>query len=85
MTSQELDQTILSKASRNWQKVAIVIAQVSRDESFSFDDPSSRLNAIADRIRHLVSERKLELQGDISNWSHSEVRRPTSIDNRRSK
>jgi hypothetical protein len=30
---------------------------------------------IAGRIRALVADRRLQAQGDLSNWRHSEIRR----------
>ena len=74
MTSEQLDGLILSTSSRQWQKVAMVIARVSRDERFSQGDADDQLTLIAGRIERLVAEGQLVAQGNISNWRHSEIR-----------
>lgn len=74
MTSTKLDELILSTASSNWQKVAMIIARVSRDERFSSGASENELTLISDRIGRLVAEGRLTAQGDISNWRHSEIR-----------
>jgi len=66
MTSDELEELILSTASSQWQKVAIVIARVSHDERFASGDPEDELTVIADRIGHMVASGHLVAQGDIS-------------------
>jgi hypothetical protein len=77
MTSEKLDELILSTASSHFQKVAMVIACVSRDERFSSSSADDELTVIADRIGCLVANGQLVAQGDISNWRHSEIRRAT--------
>jgi Protein of unknown function len=64
-----LDALILSFASERWQKVAKMIAVVSdrAGDGTNFD-------AIADRIRALVDDGKLQAEGDLSRWRFSEVR-----------
>ena len=74
MTTEKLDELILSIASPHWQKVAMVIARVSRDEQGSSGDAEDQLTLIADRIERLVAEGQLVAQGNISNWRHSEIR-----------
>jgi len=74
MTSEKLDELILSTASPRWQKVAMIIAAVARDERFLGTESEDQLALIADRMGHLVTEGRLAAQGDISNWRHSEVR-----------
>jgi hypothetical protein len=74
MTSEKLDELILSIASPRWQKVAMIIARVAHDEHLLATDSEDQLALIADRIGHLVTEGQLAAQGDISNWRHSEVR-----------
>ena len=74
MTSEKLDELILSTASPRWQKVAMIIAMVARDERFLVTYSDNQLALIADRIEHLVTEGQLAAQGDISNWRRSEVR-----------
>jgi hypothetical protein len=74
MTSEKLDELILSTASPRWQKIAMIIAVVARDDRFKATQSEDQLALIADRIRHLVTKGQLVAQGDISNWRHSEVR-----------
>ena len=75
MTSDELDELILSTASHNWQKVAMVIARVSDTES-SLSAGTTEPTVIADGIGRLIAKGKLVAQGNISNWRHSEIRLP---------
>jgi len=74
MTSERLDELILSYTSPQWQKVAMVIARVSYDERFEPDESADKLTHIANRIAGLIDEGRLVAQGDISNWRHSEIR-----------
>jgi hypothetical protein len=74
MTSSELDNLILSIALPYWQKVAMIIGKVTRDERFLLDNSDEEFNVVADRIAQLVAEGRLESQGDISQWRFSEVR-----------
>ncbi len=68
-----LDSLILSSTSDRWQKVARIIAVVSKRHNIgaNFDD-------IAARIVSLIDSGKLEVKGNISQWRHSEVRRAPS-------
>jgi Protein of unknown function len=74
MTSTELDDLILSIALPYWQKVAMIIGKVARDEQFSLDNSDEEFNIIANRIAQLVEKGRLESQGDISQWRFSEIR-----------
>jgi hypothetical protein len=72
----KLDQTILSVSLASWQKVAMILGKSFRqleDEGIqiSFED-------LAARIEALVSIGRLESQGDLSQWRHSEVRTPAA-------
>jgi hypothetical protein len=71
-SDQHVDGLILSFARVQWKKVAMIIAEVSVECERNAADIS--LDAIADRIRHMVEEAKLEAQGNLSKWRHSEVR-----------
>jgi hypothetical protein len=68
-----LDALILSSASERWQKVARIVAVVSERAG---NGPN--FDAIAARIRALVEDGKLQPEGDLSRWLHSEVRLPQS-------
>jgi hypothetical protein len=67
-----IDASILSLAHDRWQKVAMIVARVA--EATACDD-DSHCDAIADRVRALVNSGRLEAQGDISRWRHSEIRK----------
>jgi hypothetical protein len=73
-SDQYIDGLILSTVVRQWRKVALIIGKVhtaSRNDAAETSD-----DAIADRIRALVDEGKLEAQGNLNRWRHSEVRLP---------
>jgi tetratricopeptide (TPR) repeat protein len=67
-----LDEVILSPASHNWSKVAMIIAKALR-ELESKRVPISD-DVIAARVRALVKAGRLEAHGDLSKWRHNEVR-----------
>lgn len=70
----DLDNLILSLTGRNWQKVAMVIAKAL---SVS-DDEGNQTSAeeLGARVEALVEDGRLEAQGRLSDWRHSEVRSP---------
>ena len=70
----EIDDAILAIAHGNWRKVAMIVATVvhGRDEKAEADE----YELVAERIVALVKAGKLEAQGDLSDWRHSEVRLP---------
>jgi hypothetical protein len=69
-----VDNLILSFAKPEWRKVAMIIGKaLDASEGGGFDTTDQ---AIADRIVALVEDGKLESQGDLSLWRHSEVRLP---------
>jgi hypothetical protein len=74
MTNTELDSLIMSLALPYWQKVAMIISKVTRDEKFSFNDRDEEFNFVATGIARLVANGQLESQGDISSWRFSEIR-----------
>jgi Protein of unknown function len=67
----KLDEAILSQTSTNWLKVARVIAKSAEALGNESDET---YGALEERIVELVAAGKLEAQGDLSNWRHSEVR-----------
>lgn len=71
----EVDDAILALAHRNWQKVAMIIAKVvhGRNEQAEAEE----CEFVAGRVVALVKVGKLEAQGNLSDWRHSEVRLPT--------
>lgn len=70
----EIDDAILAIAQKNWRKVAMIVATVvhSRSEQAEADE----YELVAGRIVALVKAGKLEAQGNLSDWRHSEVRLP---------
>jgi hypothetical protein len=73
--SDDIDRLILSFAQVQWRKVAMIIAKVVDASGRRWDD--AQLHDVAERIRALVEDGRLEAQGDLSKWRHSEVRLPT--------
>lgn len=75
MTPAELDDLVLSIALTQWQKVAMILSKVTRDDRFSCENSDDEFDSVAARIAYLVAQGRLESQGDISQWRFSEVRR----------
>jgi Protein of unknown function len=71
-SDQYIDGLILSAATTQWRKVALIVGKVLTVCRNNAAEASE--HAIADRIRALVDEGKLEAQGNLSLWRHSEVR-----------
>jgi hypothetical protein len=69
----ELDRWILARAQVQWRKVAYIIASVGHEVNATTD---AEYEAIAGRIAALVRIGRLEAQGDLARWRHSEVRLP---------
>jgi hypothetical protein len=77
-SSAHLDQLILTVAKPKWQKVAMVIIKAQKiAEKMDFKTSDG---ALAARISALCTDGRLELQGNLSRWRHSEVRLPVKID-----
>jgi hypothetical protein len=74
ISQERLDTLILSFARDEWRKVAMIISRVY----FELEGKGSEidLQEVADRIVALVEAGKLEAQGDLCRWRHSEVRLP---------
>jgi hypothetical protein len=73
-TDAQLDALILRSVQPKWLKVAMVIARTEKlctQNSLTFDS-----HAVAARIASLVRDGRLEGDGDLSLWRHSEVRLP---------
>jgi hypothetical protein len=73
-SNQYIDGLILSTAVSQWRKVAFIIGSVFME--CRENGAGTSLYAISGRIRALVDEGKLEAQGNLSRWRHSEVRLP---------
>ncbi len=69
-----IDSLVLSFAKPRWQKLAMLIYRVaSHNGNLSSE---AELDSIAMRIEKLVELGKLEAQGNLRRWRHSEVRLP---------
>jgi len=71
---ERIDELVLSFARTEWRKVAFIISRVF----FECLDAGTEIEAhrVAGRILALVETGKLQSQGDLSRWRHSEVRLP---------
>ena len=74
MNDSALDDLILSRAGEHWQKVAMLIVRVTRDERCVFSEKVDEFEVVGKRIRSLVHAGRLASQGDTSEWRFSEVR-----------
>lgn len=75
-SNDDLDTLILSCAGARWQKVAMIIAKALREFERAGTSTSEDQYRVADRIEALVEAGKLEAEGNVSLWRHSEVRLP---------
>jgi hypothetical protein len=73
-----IDDLILSVVSGQWRKVAFIVSKVLR--VYRDSAPETSEDTIADRVRALVDDGKLEAQGNLSYIRHSEVRLPDGVD-----
>ncbi|MFL6790804.1 MAG: DUF3658 domain-containing protein [Bradyrhizobium sp.] len=72
MSEADLDSIIFSFASSRWQKTARVIVQADKrceELALPIDTEVLRL-----RILELAETNRLDSQGDVRKWRHSEVR-----------
>jgi len=74
MTPNQLDEIILSLVRPQWRKVAMIVAKALNE--CEIREIPANADEIAGRVETLVSENRLESQGNLSNWRHSEVRLP---------
>jgi hypothetical protein len=54
----------------------MVIARASEAQSSVVSDHEDDLKTLGHRIEALVASGELEARGDVTNWRHSEVRKP---------
>ncbi len=75
-TSQQIyvDGLVLWFAKPGWLKVARIIAEVLREAERNGVETSA--DAVADSIRLMVDQGRLEAQGNLSKWRYSEVKLP---------
>ncbi|MCK5374072.1 MAG: hypothetical protein KAJ40_02195 [Alphaproteobacteria bacterium] len=71
--SETIDKIILSSAAgKEWQKTAMVISKVF--DAPEFEGASLTGQDVANRIRVLVEDDKLEAKGNLRRWRDSTVR-----------
>jgi hypothetical protein len=73
---QDIDALILSYAGVHWRKVAMIISKVLHEFERAGTRTSEDQYRVADRIQALVEAGKLQAQGDLSLWRHSEIKLP---------
>jgi hypothetical protein len=76
LSVEDIDAAILGFALTRWQKTAMII--VKSEQGLRASKIEASVDDIAERIYALASQGKLEGQGDLSLWRHSEVRLPES-------
>ena len=72
----DLDEVILTMASNNWRKVAFVVAKTQHELEGAGITVS--YDAVAERVKVLVDDGRLEGQGNLDRWRFSEVRLPNA-------
>jgi uncharacterized protein DUF6968/uncharacterized protein DUF3658 len=75
-TQFSIDRMVQQVAKPNWLKVARIVADVLSECERHQMDVSG--DSVADSIRFLVEQGKLEAQGDLAQWRFSEVRLPAA-------
>ena len=76
VTESDLDAVILSVLKKDWRKTAAIIGK-TRD-SYEARGIFLDLEIIGARIQVLAGAARIESQGNLSMWRHSEVRLPPS-------
>lgn len=77
ITEAELDAVILSEIARDWLKTARIILRshkILEERGTRLDD-----DIIGARIQELARLGRIESQGNLSMWRHSEVRRASLL------
>jgi Protein of unknown function len=74
LSAEAIDAAILGIAMTRWQKTAMII--VKSQENLRASKVEASHDDIAERIYALASQGRLEGQGDLTLWRHSEVRLP---------
>ncbi len=76
--NEDIDSLILSAATADWLKIAVMISKVFEDPALQgIDNPGQ---AIAERIYILVDNGRLDSQGNMRRWRDGEVRLPKDKD-----
>ncbi len=72
ITDETIDQAILSVASGEWVKTALLISKVFETEALSGAEIKGQV--IAERLYILVDGGKIEVKGNMRRWRDSEVK-----------
>ena len=72
-----IDSAILAVVQPRWRKVAFIVVKAA-EKLQNLPDGDAGYRCVAKRIEALVSECRLEAQGDLSKWRFSEIRLPLS-------
>jgi uncharacterized protein DUF3658 len=78
ISDQDIDSLILSTVGVQWRKVAFIVGRVLKicEKRAPETNRDDIVETIADRVRALVDDGKLDAQGNVSRIRHSEVRLP---------
>ena len=75
MSPTEIDAAILAVAAPAWRKVAMIVVTTAEHLGIVGIDQAA-YDAIAERIKVLVTSGQLVSEGDLSSWRHSEGKLP---------
>jgi hypothetical protein len=71
-SNQKIDGLILSFAGARWKKMAMIVSEVFL--ACKRESMQTRMDTIADRVRRLVADGKLQSQGDLRKMRRGEVK-----------
>lgn len=72
VSEEELDALILSTLHQNWRKTAMIVGkalELTKARGWQLDEET-----LSARIQYLADNGRIDSQGDLSKWRHSEVR-----------
>ena len=72
LSDDALDELLLAQVKKHWLKVAMVVGMAMKPYE-AWDE-----ERVGKRIATLVEAGKVESQGDVRNWRHSEIRLPNA-------
>jgi hypothetical protein len=73
MTDFDIDDAILSSVEPSWRKVAMIICKAAEILYGELPDGDEPYRLIGRRVEKLVENGRLQAQGDVKRWRHSEV------------
>jgi hypothetical protein len=71
--AEPIDEALLEVVQNHWLKVALVVAQTGDRLDLNTDEGLFR---VADRLKALIDQGQIEVQGNPDRWRHSEIRKP---------